>query len=72
METDPCATRRYVTEGGCNGRPWVCRSRLLLGATLIGDARVTEDDDDPGVKMCGQRPSDTIEARAVPRPTTWP
>ena len=49
----------------------VSEGDLVLGATLIGDARVTADDDDPGVKMCGQRPSDTIEARAVPRPTTW-
>ena len=52
--------------------PSVYEVREVLGATLIGDARVTADDDDPGVKMCGQRPSDTIEARAVPRPTTWP
>jgi len=42
----------------------------VLGATLIGDDRVTADDDDPGGKMCGQRPSDTTKARAVPRPTT--
>ena len=41
METDPCATRRYVTEGGCNGRPWgLSQQTLEAGGSLSRETQV--------------------------------